>query len=202
MPPSPQKKAEKLLARAIARGGITTREAVAAGFSRDMLFRLARRGDLRRVAQGVYSPADASGITEHQTMVEVVRRCPQAMVCLLSALAFHEIGTELPHEVWIGLPRGTRPPRGLPARVVYFSAKGLQDGVETRMIQGVAVPVTGPARTVVDCFRHRRQMGPETCIEALRDVLRKRLATPAEISDLAKRHRIFTVMRPYIEAMI
>ncbi len=201
MPSPPPPKIETLLARAILRGGITTRDAIASGFSRDMLFKLARRGDLHRVAQGVYSPADASGATERQTLVEVVRRCPQAVVCLLSALAFHEIGTELPHDIWIGLPRGTRPPRGLPVRAVYFSPQGLRDGVETRTIQGTSVRVTNPARTVMDCFRHRRQIGPETCMEALRDVLGKRLATPAEISDLAKRHRIFTVMRPYIEAM-
>lgn len=137
-------------------------------------------------------------------MATVCARVPSAVVCLLTALLMHDIGTQLPARVWIALDRRSRKPRleDLPVHIVRFSGPMLHEGIETRLVQGVSVSLTSPARTVVDCFRYRHKIGLDVALEALKDVLGRRLATVSEISHAARICRISTVIGPYLEAML
>lgn len=138
-----------------------------------------------------------------ETIAMVAATVPAGIICLLSALRIHGIGTQAPHEVWLGMDRKARKPVRLPARVriVRFSGPMLTYGVKTQRVLGVPVRVTSPARTVVDCFRYRNKIGLDVAIEALRESLRSRLVTADEILRTADVCRARTVVRPYLEAM-
>ncbi len=193
------------------RGVVRSREFDALGIGREYLRLLTARGDLMRLSRGVYVAADAD-ITAHHALALAARRVPGGVVCLLSALSFHEIGTQLPWQVWLAvgvkshLARLDYPP----LRVVRFSDLALCEGVETHDIEGVPVKITSPARTVVDCFRYRNKIGIDVALEALREGLRPRvgpsgkrmapLCTRTEIERIAHQMRAAGVMRPYLEA--
>lgn len=164
---------------------------------------MVRDGNAERVSRGLYRLRSAE-VTELETVAAVSARVPQAIVCLLSALAIHEIGTQLPRDVWIAIDRKARRPRiaDLPVRIVRFSGAMLRYGVETRVVQGVAVRITSPARTVVDCFRYRNKLGRDVALEALRDALDDRRVQPDEIVRAAQVCRIYSVLRPYLEAAL
>jgi predicted transcriptional regulator of viral defense system len=175
----------------------------AQGIPRQRLGGMLRRGEAERVARGLYRLRNAP-ITELETIAAVSKRVPGAIVCLLSALHLHEIGTQAPREVWIALDRKARKPQvsGLPTRVVRFSGAMLHYGVETREVMGVLVRLTSPARTVVDCFRYRNKVGLDVALEALRDAIRSRKATVGEIVRVAEVCRIQTVISPYLNAVV
>ena len=166
------------------------------------LQRLVAAGTVEKVGPGLYRLAGAEP-GEFETLAMVASAVPAAIVCLLSALRFHGIGTQAPHEVWLALDRKARKPARLPARVriVRFSGAMLTYGVETHPILGVSVRVTSPARTVVDCFRYRNKLGLDVALEALRDALRSRRATVDEITRAAEVCRARTVMRTYLESL-
>jgi len=173
------------------------------GVSRDRLRGMVRRGDVERVARGLYRVTDIAP-TELETVAMVSKKAPGAVVCLLTALRIHGIGTQQPRQVWIAIDRRARKPNfdGLPVRVVRFSGRMLTYGVETRTVNGVDIRITSPARTVVDCFRYRHKIGVDIALEALRDVLRTREASVDEIVRVAEVCRIATVIGPYLEAVI
>ena len=172
------------------------------GLARKHLSRLVDRGELNRVARGLYVPADAEA-TENQTLVEVCKRVPKGVVCLLSALQFHGLTTQMPFEVWIAIDRTARRPKEprLPIRVVRFSGIALKTGVESHQIAGSAVRVYNVPKTVADCFKYRNKIGLDVAIEVLRDCLRKRKASVDDIWKAAKVCRVANVMRPYLEAL-
>jgi len=138
-----------------------------------------------------------------ETIAMVASAAPHAIVCLLSALQIHEIGTQSPHQVWLAIDRKARKPRRLPAKtsIVRYSGQMLTYGVITRRMQGVSVRLTNPARTVVDCFRYRNKIGLDVAMEALRDAVRSRKAMVSEIDRAADVCRIRTVIGPYLEAL-
>ena len=140
--------------------------------------------------------------TEVETVAMVAAAVPNAIMCMLTALRFHEIGTQLPHEVWIALDRKARKPAHPPAqvRIVRFSAAMLTYGVVRHSMLGVPVRVTSPARTVVDCFRYRDKFGLDIALEALNDALQSRIATVDEIMRAAEVCRARTVMSAYLKA--
>jgi len=179
------------------------RDVEALGISRSGLRGWLRDGTAERVARGLYRLAEAES-SEHETIAMVAARVPQAVVCLLTALRVHGIGTQAPHEVWIALDRKARKPRleGLPVRVVRFSGPMLTYSVEEREMQGVPVQITSPARTVVDCFRYRNKIGIDVALEALRDVLSTGQASVAEILRIAEVGRVRRVIQPYMEGAI
>jgi predicted transcriptional regulator of viral defense system len=183
------------------RGVFRPRDMEALGIPRSGLRTWLRRGTAERVGRGLYRLV-TSEPTEHETIAMVAARVPRAVVCLLTALRVHGIGTQAAREVWIALDRKARKPRldGLPVHIVRFSGLLLTCGVETREIQGVPVHITSAARTVVDCFRYRNKIGLDVALEALRDVLVTRRATVAEILRLAETARARNVMLPYLEA--
>jgi predicted transcriptional regulator of viral defense system len=178
------------------------REAARLGLSPYALQRLVIAGEVQKLRPGLYRLADAEP-SEMETIALVAATVPAGIVCLLSALRIHGIGTQTPHEVWLGLDRKARKPSRLPAqvRIVRFSGPMLAYGVKTHRILGVPVRVTSPARTVVDCFRYRNKIGLDVASEALRDALRSRLATVDEILRTAEVCRARTVVRPYLEAV-
>ncbi len=152
------------------------------GITYDQLRRLVSTGAVEHVARGLYRLADEEP-TEHETLAAVCARVPNAVVCLLSALSVHEIGTQLPHEVWIAIPHKARPPRlRFRTRVVRFSGAAWTYGVRDIQFDGVPARMTSPARTVVDCFRFERLIGREAALEALHDALRQRIVTTDELT--------------------
>jgi predicted transcriptional regulator of viral defense system len=153
------------------------------GLTRDQLPALVRRGLVERVSRGLYRVADAAP-TENYSLAMACARVPNSIVCLLSALRVHGIGSQAPAQVWLGIPHKARSPRlsGIKLRIVRFSAAAWTFGVKQTEFEGVAARITSPARTVADCFRLERLVGPEVAIEALRDALGRRLVTIAELA--------------------
>jgi len=188
------------------RAGIGTffrpRDVVPLGITHYQLQHMAAEGRIERVATGLYRLADVEA-TEMETIVMVASAVPHAIVCLLSALRIHDIGTQSPHQVWLAIDRKARKPVRLPAKasIVRFSGQMLTYGVISRSIQGVNVRLTNPARTVVDCFRYRNKIGLDVAMEAVRDAVRSRRATVSEIDRAADVCRIRTVIGPYLEAL-
>ena len=183
-------------------GMMRPRDLEAIGVPRAVLKRLVDRGRMVRQARGVYTVANHEP-TRHTDLAVVCARAPKVTVCLISALEFHELTTQVPHAVWIMISRvGHRPKIDHPPiRVVHASGEALTCGVQTRRIEGIEVRLTTPAKTVADCFKYRDHVGQDVAIEALRDCLRQRKATPGEIYEMAKIDRVARIIRPYIEAI-
>ena len=155
-----------------------------------------------RVGRGLYVARGAKP-TEHHSLAQASKRMPNGVVCLLSALRFHDLTTQSPFEVWLAIGEKSRLPKqaNLQLRIVRFSHKALTYGVQDHRIEGVSVRVFTPAKTVADCFRYRNKIGLDVALEALRDCKRKRKATMDEIWKAAKVCRVANVMRPYLESI-
>jgi predicted transcriptional regulator of viral defense system len=160
-------------------------------------------GTVEKVGPGLYR-LTAAEPSEFETFAMVASAVSGGIICLLSALSLHRIGTQAPHEVWLALDRKARKPARIPAklRIVRFSGAMLTYGVETRPILDVPVRVISPARTVVDCFRYRGKLGLDIALEALRDALHSRTATVDQIMRAAEIGRVRTVITPYLEAIL
>lgn len=158
----------------------------AVGLSRDQLRALLRSGRVEYVARGLYRIADAEP-TEHYSLAMASALVPNSIVCLLSALRVHGIGTQAPAEVWLAIPHKARVPRaaGMQLRIVRFSGPAWTFGVQDTSFEGVRARITSPARTVADCFRFERLVGPEVALDALDDALRQRKVTVSELSRVA-----------------
>lgn len=154
-----------------------------AGLTRDQLPALLHSGRVERVGRGLYRLTDVEP-TENYSLAMACARVPKSVVCLLSALRVYGIGTQAPAEVWLAIPHKAREPRlaELRLRLVRFSGSAWTYGVQNTAFEGVPARITSPARTVADCFRFERLVGPETAMEALQDALRQRKVTVAELS--------------------
>ena len=154
----------------------------ALGITYDQLKRLEAAGTIERVARGLYR-LTAAEPTEHYSLAAACARIPRSVVCLLSALKVHGIGTQLPREVWLAIPHKARAPKdpGVKIRLLRFSGPAWTYGVEETAFEGVAARITSPARTIVDCFRFERLIGREAAMEALRDALLRHLVTTAAL---------------------
>jgi predicted transcriptional regulator of viral defense system len=166
------------------------------------LRRLLHRGELVQLTRGVYAVTGHEP-TLHHSLAMVSKRIPRGVVCLLSALAYHDIGTQLPSVVWLAIDQRSRPlvTTDLPAKIVRFSAQSLVEGVEEHSVEGVTVRITNPAKTVADCFKFRNKVGLDIALEALRDAWRKRKVTMVELDRFAATNRMTNVMRPYLEML-
>ncbi len=196
---STQQKALNLAART---QGVTTREIAAAGIHRQALTRLVEAGKLERVARGLYRLPEQAA-TEHHGLVLASIAMPQATVCLLSALQFHQIGTQLPSQVWIAIDRRARQPslKYPPLRVMRYSGEALTAGVETHRLEGRPVRVYSVAKTLADCFKYRHKIGLDVALEALRDAWRARRFSMDDLHRQAGICRVQRVMQPYLEAL-
>jgi predicted transcriptional regulator of viral defense system len=172
------------------------------GIPRIYLSRLRERGLLQRVGRGLYVLPNAD-VSEHHSLAEACKRVPHGVVCLLSALRFHGLTTQSPHEVWLAIAsKAWRPQVDYPPlRIVRFSARALDAGVEEHAIEGVTARIYNPAKTVADCFKYRNKIGLDVALEALRDCRRQGLCTNDELWHYAKVCRVANVMRPYVEAI-
>jgi predicted transcriptional regulator of viral defense system len=181
---------------------LRARDLAAYGLPTVALTRLVQAGKLERLARGMYGLPGAS-ISEHRSLAEVALRVPKGVVCLLSALRVHDIGTQAPFEVWLALPHRAAVPRlSQPQlRIVRMSDRSLGNGVQHIKVDGVSVPVFSAAKTVVDAFRFRNKIGVDVAIEALRDGWSKRKFSIDELWRHAEAGRMTRVMRPYVEAI-
>lgn len=194
---------ERAIALARRHGLLTAREARRRGIHSQVLTRLVADGVLERVGHGRYRLPEAPR-TEHHGLALAVAAVPQGVVCLLSALAFHGIGTQLPSKVWMAIDRRARAPtvEWPPMRIVRFGGEALTSGVEVHEVEGVPVRVFSPAKTVADLFKYRNKIGLDVALESLREVWRTKRATVDEITRYARICRVERVMRPYLEATV
>lgn len=199
----PRTDRERLLRMARRRGTLATREVVGAGIHRQVLSRGVREGALERISRGQYR-LPGHPVTEHHGLAVAAAAVPNGVICLLSALSFHGIGTELPFEIWMAIDRRARRPslRHPPLRIARFTGPALKGGVETHRVEGQAVRVYGIAKTIADCFKYRNKIGLGVALEALREAWRARRFTMDQMDRYARICRVERVMRPYLEALV
>lgn len=183
-------------------GVVRPRDLDAHGISRVQLQRLYQRGLVERVGRGLYVVAGHE-LTEHHSMAEVAKRVPNGVICLLSALEFHGLTTQNPFEVWLALQRGVRRPKMLdvPLHVVWFSGAAFTEGIEEHVLEGVAVRLYNPAKTVADCFKYRYKIGLDVALEALRATWNGHRASMDELWHYATVCHVAEVIRPYLESL-
>ena len=176
----------------------------AQGIHTGTLSRLARAGTLERVGPGRYRLAQPTPASEHHDLVAATASVPRSVVCLTSALQFHGIGTQLPAEVWLAVPRGSRVPRLAepPLRIVRVAPDVFGLGVEEHRVEGQAVRVYGIARTIADCFRFRNKLGLDVALEALAEAWRRKRFKIDELHRIATTLRVQRVMQPYLEVIV
>lgn len=194
--------AARTLALAAQRGLLRPRDLASKGIPRAILSRLIESGHLTKLSRGLYALPDRPQSENHQ-LAEIAVRCPQGVYCLLSALRFHQLTTQNPHELWLALPNKAQVPRVdyPPLRIVRFSGTALAEGIEVHTIDGIAVRVYSIAKTVADCFKYRNKIGLDVALEALRECRRGRRASSDELWHHAKICRVANVMRPYLESI-
>lgn len=201
MPPSTDR--ERLLKLARSQGGVATRQAIKAGIHTQVLSRLVDSGELERVGRGQFR-LPGSPVSEHHGLALAAAQVPHGVICLVSALSFHHIGTQLPFQVWIAINGRARKPalEYPPLRVVRFTGEAFSQGIETHKIEGQPVRVYGLAKTLADCFKYRNKIGLDVALEALREAWRARRVKMDDIDRYARICRVERVMTPYLEAMV
>ena len=185
------------------RGGtLRTREVLAAGIHPRILYGLHQTGELEQLARGLYRLANLPPLADPD-LATVSQRIPQGVICLISALAFHELTTQIPHEVDVALPRTARNPRLKfpPLHIYRFSSAAFAAGIETHPIDGLAVRIYSPEKTLADCFKFRNQIGLDVALEALRTYRGRRPQRLTEVLKYARLCRVERIVRPYLEAL-
>ena len=173
------------------------------GLPKDYLYILAQEGVIERIGRGLYQWPNKD-LGRHHSLVEISKLAPKAVVALLSALNYHNMTTQNPHQIWLAIDRKAwRPEISYPpVRFVTMSAESLHSGVETHSIEGVPIKVFNPAKTVVDCFKYRGKIGLDVALEALREGWSARKFTIDELQKYAKICRVQKVMQPYLESLV
>jgi predicted transcriptional regulator of viral defense system len=195
------KKAKPLFLK---QGGILkTKEAIRVGIHPRTLYEMLNAGVLERLNRGLYRLADLPPLG-NPDLVSVSLKVPHGVICLISALHYHDITTQIPHEIYLALERGTEPPRldHPPIRIFWFTGRAFAEGVEMHKIDGIPTHIYSPEKTVVDCFKYRNKIGLDVAIEALRECWRNRRCTMDQLWYYAKICRVTNVMRPYLEALV
>jgi predicted transcriptional regulator of viral defense system len=183
-------------------GTVRTRDLIALGVHTDALYALRDSGQVTELGRGLYRLAEI-GEAEHPDLVEVAARAPNAAVCLISALSYHGITTQIPSSVHLAVPRGSyhRITLSIPATVYRFDPKTFQDGLETHRIGGMPLRVYGTARTVVDCFKFRNKIGLDVALEALRLARQRKRVQNRDLLRYARLLRVEKPMSPYLQAI-
>jgi predicted transcriptional regulator of viral defense system len=185
-----------------ARGMLRLKDFMAEGIGPETLARLVREEAVVRPARGLYQLPGGKIEAAHM-LAEAAVLVPKGVVCLTSALQYHELTLQMPSAVWMAIERTAwRPKIDYPRiRFVRFTGPALTEGIKRHRVEGVEVPITDPARTIVDCFRYRAKVGLDVAMEGLREGLRRRRCTPNQLWRYARKARVWSVMRPYVEAM-
>lgn len=194
--------AKEVLSLAQRQGIIQVRDLRQKGIHPEYLRRLYEKGKLIKLARGQYMLPDTS-ISEHHSLVIVAKAIPNAVICMVTALRFHDIGTQMPHEVWVAMERRAAKPRIEKPRtkIFRFSGAAYTAGVEKHQIDGVDVKIYHPAKSVADCFKYRNKIGLDVAIEALRDGWQQRKFTIDELWKYAKICRVANIIKPYVETL-
>lgn len=192
---------EKALDLLGSRSMMRQKDFAACGIAPETLARLVREGVVVRPARGLYQLADGPA-DARRALAEAAALVPKGVICLVSALQFHGLTLQMPSSVWMAIERTAWRPRiGYPPlRFVRFTPGALSEGVERHRIEGVDVAITEPARTIVDCFRYRAKVGVDVALEGLREGLQQRKATTDQLWHHAAKARIWSIMKPYVEA--
>ena len=193
---------ERLLNLARQKGLLRSSDLDALGVPRVYLTRLTASSRLEKVGRGLYRLPE-SALFEHDSLAVIATRVPQAVFCLLTALQFHELTTQLPRQIWIAMPRGSHLPRidYPPVKMVQYSGAAYAQGIEDHERDRVMLRVYSVAKTVVDCFKHRNKIGLDVALEALREARERKKVSADELWRYAKICRVANVMRPYLEAL-
>ena len=197
-------KAEKLVAELNKRGVLKTQEILKLGISKEYLRKLHEKGKVERIARGFYV-LPSYEFSAMKSIVEVSKRIPEGVICLLSALSFHDFTTQNPFEVWIAIERRAWKPQidgTTRIRYMRFSGDAFTSGIQSDIVDNVKVRVYSPAKTVADCFKYRNKIGLDVALEALREGWRDKLYTMDELWKFAKICRVSNVMRPYLVSMV
>ena len=183
-------------------GLIRARDLVPLQIPRATLTRMVQTGRLMQISRGLYALPEQIR-SEFHPFAEVASRSPNGVLCLLSALRFHQLTTQSPHEVWLAIPNKARAPKMEypPLRIVLFSGAALTQGIERHRVDGVSIRVYSVAKTVADCFKYRNKIGLDVALEALRESRREKRATVDELWRYAKVCRVAGVIRPYLESL-
>lgn len=199
---TPKRAQAELLKLAKRTGVLRPRDATAHGIPREYVSRLAAQGLLTRIGRGLYTVANAQA-SAHRSLAETARAIPSAVVCLLTALRFHGLTTQLPSQVWIAVDQKAWRPRSAPfaVRIVYFSGAALREGIDHHVIDGVSVRIYSAAKTIADCFKYRHKIGIDIAVEALRDYLKMHRPGSEDLWRFARVCRVARVMQPYLEAV-
>jgi len=178
------------------------RELEAVGISGEYLNKLHKEGILDRPARGIYTLKDGE-FDENQTLLEACKLNPRGIVCLLSALQFHRITTQLPFEVWLAVEGKNPPPRSVypPVRISRFSGPSFSYGIEEHQVHDTTIKVYSPAKTVADCFKFRNKIGIDVALEALQDTWKQKKASIDELYEAAQVCRVSRVLQPYFESI-
>ncbi len=184
-------------------GIIRPRDLEKKGIPREYLVRLNKLGLVKRTGRGLYTKSDIKP-GEHYSLAEAAKKVPKGIVCLLSALNYHNLTTELPFEVWMAIDGKAWMPKSdvVPLRIVRFSGEALSAGIEEHILEGVTVRIYNPAKTVADCFKYRNKIGLDTALESLRECWRQHLCTIDQIWKYAVICRVSKVIRPYLESLV
>ena len=184
-------------------GMLRTSEAIYSGIHPDTLYTMRDAGILEKVSRGVYRLADGLPLS-NPDLVTVAKRVTNGVICLISALAFHDITTQIPHEVHVALPRGAEEPRldHPPIHTYRFTGKSFTDGVVIHELDSIPIRIYGPEKTLADCFKFRNKIGLDTAVEALRLYRERQSVRVDEIMHFASICRVTKIMRPYLEAIL
>ena len=177
--------------------------AIELGVPKHVLYKMVETGELVREAQGIYRMKEFAP-PGNPDLVQVSLRVPRAVICLISALYFHDLTTQIPHQIYIALPRDVKAPKieYPPIRVFHFSEEPYQAGIVNESVDGVKVKIYDREKTVADCFKFREKIGIDIALEALKDYLKQPRPDVSLLMEYAKVNRVEKVMRPYLEAMI
>lgn len=185
-------------------GLLRTTDAIRMGIHPRTLYALRDSGEVEQVSRGFYRLTEKPALT-NPDLVTVALRIPRGVICLISALAFHGLTTEIPHRVDVSLPSHAQVPRlgGIPLQIFWYSESSFTAGVQTVSIDGVDVKIYSPEKTIADCFKYRNKIGLDVAISSLRTYLeRSKKPNLLLLSQFAALNRVEKVMRPYLEAML
>lgn len=184
-------------------GQLRMQEAMAEGISRTQLYALRDRGEIEPISRGIYRLADLPGLG-NPDLVTVSLRYPKAVVCLISALSFHEMTTQIPYEVSVAVLRNTTLPKldYPPLDPHWFSGVAYESGIEVHQVDGISVKVYSPEKTLADCFKFQSKLGTEVTVEALRLYKERKKVNVQELLKQARLRRMMKVMMPYLEAVL
>jgi len=173
------------------------------GVPKHVLYKMVKSGELVREAQGIYRLSESQPLG-NPDLVQISLRVPRAVICLISALYFHELTTQIPHQVYFALPRDVKTPKieYPPIRVFHFSQEPYQAGIVEYVVDGVKVKIYDREKTVADCFKFREKIGMDVTLEALKDYIRQPKMNVSLLLKYARVNRVEKIIRPYIEAMI